>query len=234
MDFPFIKGFLETSFIDWEGHLTSVIFTGGCNFACPYCQNAALVKNFEKIPGISFEKISDFLKPKKDWIDGICVTGGEPTLNPGLAELLKTLKDWGFKIKLDSNASKPKALENLMKDSLVDYLALDFKAPLDERYSRASGVKVDLEKIKKSLALAKNSGLPYELRTTCVPGLMAEPELKKMLPELKDCPKFVIQNFKPKEALDENYRKIKPFSPAQLEKLAEIVRPVVKKVVVRN
>lgn len=232
-EFDFIKGFLETSFVDWEGQLVSVIFTGGCNFRCPYCQNEPLVLHPEKLPVYPLEKILAFWAAKKDWIDGVCLTGGEPTIHPDLEKLLKIFRAKNLKIKLDTNGSQPEILEKLIEEKLIDYLALDLKGPLDERYKKITGAAVDVKKIKKSLGIIKASGLAYEIRTTFVPGLVGEEELKDMLQDLKASAKFVVQNFRPKEALEVTFRKIKPYSAEELKQFAEIVRPLVRELTIR-
>ena len=232
-NFSFIKVFIETSFIDWDGQIVSVIFTSGCNFACPYCQNASLVVEPEKVKTIPWEKIKQFLQVKKDWLDGVCLTGGEPTIQKDLPELLQSIKELGLKTKLDTNGGLPPVLDEIISKNLVDYVAMDLKAPLDERYFKAAGREIDLNNIKKSLEILKNSKIPFELRITCVPGLTGKDELVAMIPEIKGSAKFALQNFKPKQVLSREFRKIKPHTAEELEKLADLLRPHVEKVVVR-
>lgn len=145
-----IKGFIETSFIDWKGHLSSVIFTGGCNFRCPYCHNSDLVLRPNELEDIPLDYIIKRLKKFKKWVNHIVITGGEPTIHKGLLELIEEIKSLGFNIKLDTNGSNPEMLKELAKRDLLNYIAMDIKGPLD-RYSRWCGIEVDVEKIKKKV-----------------------------------------------------------------------------------
>ena len=193
-----VKGFIDVSFVDWDGKVTSVIFLPNCNFRCPFCHNVNLVLNPEKIETIPFEDIEDQLGKHKDWIDGVCVTGGEPTLHKDLPELLSKIKNMGFKVKLDTNGTNPKLLRELLNQDLVDYVAMDIKAPLNVKsYSRIVGVNVDnlLEKIKESIKILMESGIEYEFRTTIVPTLHTLKDIKEICLSLRNCKKFVIQKF---------------------------------------
>lgn len=193
-----IKGFIEASFVDWEGKICSVLFLSGCNFRCPFCHNVNLVLEPEKLDTIPLDYLKGKLKEQEDWIDGICITGGEPTLNRDLLELCSTLKRMGFLIKLDTNGTNPQMLEELINQKIVDYIAMDVKAPLDEKnYSQATGIKIGelLNKIKQSIKLLMKSNINYEFRTTVVPTLHSEEDIKKICYSLKGCQKFFLQKF---------------------------------------
>ncbi|MBU2547522.1 MAG: anaerobic ribonucleoside-triphosphate reductase activating protein, partial [Proteobacteria bacterium] len=133
-----IKGFLETSFIDWPGQVASVLFLAGCNFRCPFCHNHGLVLRPDDYPGLSWNSIRDRLARFPGWIDGVVITGGEPTLSPGLADLAREIKDMGFQVKLDTNGGRPEVLAGLIEADLLDHVAMDVKGPLDDvSYARA-------------------------------------------------------------------------------------------------
>jgi len=168
-----IKGFIETSFCDWDGYLSSVIFLPGCNFRCPFCQNGELVVEPQSLATIDFELIQDRLSHKRDWIDGVVITGGEPTIHAGIADLMRAIKELGFKVKLDTNGTRPGVIEDLLSQNLLDYIAMDIKAPFDDRYHVAAGVRVDLDSIRRSVELIREFG-NYEFRTTLVPGIIDE------------------------------------------------------------
>ncbi|MEJ2241531.1 MAG: anaerobic ribonucleoside-triphosphate reductase activating protein [Candidatus Bathyarchaeota archaeon] len=179
-----IKGFIEASFVDWNGKICSVLFLSGCNFRCPFCHNVNLVLEPEKLDAIPLEYLKEKLKEQKEWIDGICITGGEPTINKDLVKLCSTLKNMGFLIKLDTNGTNPVILKELIDKKLVNYVAMDIKAPLNEKnYSEATGVKIEknLNKINQSIELLKKSNIDYEFRTTVVPTLHTEEEMEKFL-----------------------------------------------------
>ena len=140
MDLPTIKGFLETSFVDWPGQVAAVVFLPRCNFRCPYCHNHGLVLHPEGLQSWSLEGILDHLDGYRDWVDGVCVSGGEPTIHPGLPDLLGALRDSGWATKIDTNGARPDVVAGLLDAGLLDALALDLKAPLEPiPYRRNSG-----------------------------------------------------------------------------------------------
>ena len=171
-----VKGFIDLSFVDWDSKVSSVIFLPKCNFRCPFCHNVNLVLNPEKIETIPFEYIEDQLNKQKGWTDGVCITGGEPTIHSSLPELCSKIKKMGFLVKLDTNGTNPTLLNELQNRKLVDYVAMDIKAPLTaENYSQATGVNSEklLEKVKESINLLMESIIDYEFRTT-EPGTVSE------------------------------------------------------------
>jgi len=216
---------IETSLIDWEGKIVSTLYLPLCNFRCPFCYNCDLILYPENFPNISQRKINNFLLERKDFIDGICMSGGEPTLYPDLPAYFKEIKDKGFLIKLDTNGTNPKLLKNLLDFSLVDYIALDIKSSLDfDNYSKAAGIrdKILLEKVKDSIGLIMNSKVDYEFRTTVVPLLHSEEIIMEIARYISGAKKYVLQNFSPLEkTLDPSFQKIKPYSD---EKIKELIR----------
>ncbi|MFH1783821.1 MAG: anaerobic ribonucleoside-triphosphate reductase activating protein [bacterium] len=230
-----IKGFLETSMINWEGMIVSVLYTSHCNFRCPYCQNPSLVLEPEQLETVPVAKIASFLIKKKGWVEGICLTGGEPCMFADLPDFLKKIRATGAKIKLDTNGAFPEMLEKLIDEKLVDYIAMDVKAPLDEeKYSKAAGGKVDIARIKKSIDIIRNSGLEYEFRTTVVPTIVDEDDIMEIAKYLKGSKKYALQNFSTKEVLEASFKKIKPYKREVLEDIVKKISPFFEKCMVRG
>lgn len=220
-----IKQMIETSLIDWEGKIVSTLYLPLCNFRCPFCYNYDLILHPENFPNISQRKINNLLLERKDFIDGICMSGGEPTLYPDLPAYFKEIKNKGFLIKLDTNGTNPKLIEKLLNLSLVDYVALDIKSSLDfNNYSKATGIKdkVMMEKVKDSIELVMNSEIDYEFRTTVVPLLHSEEIIMEIARYISGAKKYVLQNFSPLEkTLDPSFQKIKPYSDEKIQELSE-------------
>jgi len=231
-----IRGFRETSFLDWDGKVCSVVYLPNCNFRCPFCHNAGLIENPKQFELIPVDKIENYLRSHKDFIDGICLTGGEPCLhkNNGLFEFINRVKGLGFSVKLDTNGTDPTLLEDLIYKKLIDYIAMDLKGPLDQRYDKLSGIKTDLDKIKESIRIIMGSGLPYEFRTTVVPTLLSEKDVEDLAIYIKGAEKFVLQQFVPKETLDKSLKEVKAYEKEELEKMAEICKQYVPNTVLRG
>ncbi|MEW6616737.1 MAG: anaerobic ribonucleoside-triphosphate reductase activating protein [Thermodesulfobacteriota bacterium] len=224
-----IKGFLETSFIDWHGKIVSVIFLPYCNFRCPYCHNQGLVLTPEKYESISIEYILNRLDKFRGWIDGICITGGEPTLHTFLPEFIRKLRAQNFLIKLDTNGTNPHVLKNLLSNKLIDYISMDVKAPLDEiRYSKCAGVPVNLKDIRESMSILKGGTVPYEFRVTVVPGLLGEDDIIELAEQLVRPSKLTIQNFNPSNPLDPELKHIKPYDEEELKRIQERVSKILQ------
>lgn len=231
-----VKGFIETSFLDWDGKVVSVVYVPLCNFRCPFCHNSGLVENPKQYTSVPLEHIKEFLIRRKDFIDGICLTGGEPCLHKdkGLFEFMKSIKDMGFKIKLDTNGTDPDTLKKTIDEKLVDYIAMDIKGPLDKRYDKLCGVKADLKKIKKSIKLIMESDIPYEFRTTVVPTLLDSDDIKDIASFIKGADRFILQQFASEHAWDEKLRKVSPYPKEKLEEMAKAAKQYVKEVAIRG
>lgn len=201
---PPIKGFLETSFLDWRGRIAAVLFLPGCNFRCPFCHNFALVDEPEQYQTLPFEGIMDRLRPFVGWVDGVVVTGGEPTLHAGLGTLLGAIREEGFAVKIDTNGYRPEVLEGLIGGGLVDCVSMDVKAPLNQlAYRRAAGVGVEVERLRRSVSLVKSSGLEHEFRTTVLPQWHGRDELYDLAAELSGCQRWTLQAMNPTTAWDQ-------------------------------
>ena len=211
-----IKGFIETSFIDWKGHLASVVFTGGCNFRCPYCHNPELVDPARAPAEVPFSDVLRFLDARKGLVDGVVMTGGEPTLHADLPSALAALKLRGFAVKLDTNGSNPQMLRELLDQGLLSYIAMDIKAPLAQ-YARLVRAPVAPESIRRSIELLRGSGVEHEFRTTYVESLLSVGEMIEIAALIAGCSRFVLQRFQPTKALDASLLDQSPASEASLQ-----------------
>ncbi|HAI73904.1 TPA: anaerobic ribonucleoside-triphosphate reductase activating protein, partial [Candidatus Moranbacteria bacterium] len=161
----FIGGYQKLTLIDFPGRLAATVFTVGCNFRCPFCHNPELVSNIKQIANGLEKDFFEFLKKRKDKIEGVCITGGEPTLQPDLMEFIKKIKTLGFLVKLDTNGARPDVLKKIIEQKLVDYIAMDIKNQ-PKKYDATTGVKGDIARIKLSVELITRGKIPYEFRTT--------------------------------------------------------------------
>jgi len=227
-----IKGLQKTSLVDYPGNIVCTIFLAGCNFRCPYCQNPDLIDNPDKLPAIKEEDIIDFLEKKRKWLDGICISGGEPTIHPGLVDFIKKIKKMDFLVKLDTNGTNPVMIKELLDNKLIDFISMDIKASLD-KYGDAANVGVNKEDLQKSVELIMNGNIDYEFRATILPKLHSEEDIKKIGEWLKGSKKFVLQQFRPKICLDKSYEKEKPFTKEEMEGFNKLLEPYFDKVEIR-
>jgi pyruvate formate lyase activating enzyme len=234
-DFPLIKGFQESTLIDWDGRIASIIFLGGCNFRCGFCHSKALVDDFTSIETIPFCRIADFLKNKKEWIDGVVITGGEPTIyENSLLDFINAIRDLGFGVKLDTNGTNPKLLKKIIENNMVDYIAMDIKAPLNEiDYENAVRCSVDIEKIILSKDILLTSDFDYEFRTTIVPGIINKENIISIADDIKKAKKYCLQQFVPRDTLDPEFLLLPPYSIEDIQEMAESILPYLEKVIVR-
>ena len=222
-----IKGFLETSFVDWPGKVCSVLFLPHCNFRCPYCHNHPLVFHPEEYRSIPFEEILSYLHSFEGWIDGVCITGGEPTLHAYLPSLMGEIKRHGFLVKLDTNGSNPQLLEDLVEAREIDFVSMDVKAPLDPfSYRRSAGLPIDLSLILRSIEILKRGKVEHEFRMTVVPGLHREEDIKNLGAQLGAGQRFVLQNFNPENPLDPSLKNTPPYDPTVLKAIEREVQGI--------
>lgn len=213
-----IKGLIETSFIDWPGFMAAVLFTGGCNFRCPFCHNPDLVVNSTSLPTMPFPSVLRRLKARMNWVDRVAVTGGEPTIHKTLPRMIEGLKEAGFHVKLDTNGSHPEMVRSLVEEGLVDFVAMDVKGPL-AAYRRSCGVDPDITSIRETISFLLEGKVPYLFRMTVVPTLHEEEDVLRVADSLRGAPRFVLQEFRPHNTLDSTFRSIRPYSPDELETL---------------
>ena len=177
-----IGGFQKFSLIDYPGKVSAIVFTQGCNFRCSYCHNPKLVNPELFSEPIPEKEVLSFLEMRKGLIDSVVITGGEPLLQPDVEDFIKEVKEMGYAVKLDTNGSNPRRLEELLSMNLLDYIAMDYKAPI-EKYSSIVCTEVNIDYMKKSLMMVIKSSFPYEVRTTLFRGLTTD-DILRMMEEL--------------------------------------------------
>lgn len=233
MDGINIKGVQKTSMIDYPGNIVSTVFLSRCNFRCPFCHNPELV--FDEIKDdIDAGVFLSYLESKKGWLDGICITGGEPTLHQGLKGFMQKVKQLGMKIKLDTNGTAPEILKELIEENLVDYIAMDVKASL-ENYEIVVNAAVDKDKIMQSIEFLKLGKVDYEFRTTAVPGLFDNQEAHSIGKMVKGAKKYSLQQFRSSDkVLDNSYQDKEPYLAPELQRFAKIMEDYVENVEIRG
>jgi pyruvate formate lyase activating enzyme len=228
-----IKGLEKFAPKDFPGFIAATIFLGGCNFRCPFCHNADLVLRPNSMPTFPIDYLLAFLDVRKDWLEGVCVTGGEPLMHNELDVLLTIIKERGLLVKLDTNGAYPGHLDSLIQKELVDHVAMDVKTSF-EKYPEAVGGPVRIEEIKSSIDLITQSDLDYTFRTTVVPGLVEREDIKKISLALEGSKIFRIQQFVPNNTLESAYQNIKPYPADQLRSWVEIAEPYFSEVVLEG
>lgn len=190
-----ILGYQKTTLLDYPGHVAATIFTGGCSFRCPFCHNSDLVLCASRMKTISEEEIFSFLKKRKNVLSGICITGGEPTLQSDLADFIEKVRQLGYKIKLDTNGYQPRQLEEILHKKLLDFIAMDIKAG-SSNYSKVSGIfDLDIERIKESITMIEESQINYEFRTTVVKELHTRQDFYEIREMIQPYSPYYIQSF---------------------------------------
>ncbi len=228
-----IKGLEKLATRDFPGYLSATLFTGGCNFRCPYCHNADLVLRPGSLSTLSLESFGEFLDSRQGWLEAVCVTGGEPLMHADLATLLGQIKARGLFIKIDTNGSFPLQLKELIEQGLLDFIAMDIKAPL-ENYAHAAGVSVDIQAVSESITVIRNSGCRYAFRTTVVPGLVNEDDVAEIAYMLEGVEHYILQPFMALQTLDPEYSRRLPPSKEQLHRMADRARKFISCVTVEG
>lgn len=221
------SGLRKTSLIDYPDKVAAVLFTPGCNLRCPYCYNWRIVVDPQP-PFLNEETAIQIIEERRKYVDGVVVTGGEPTIHKELPRFLRRLKEKGLLVKLDTNGFNPQVLEESFP--YVDYVALDVKTTLD-KYSRL-GAK-DHAPLLKSIEMLMAGKVDYEFRTTAVPGLVELEDVPKIGELVKGAKRLALQQYIPEDPLDPAFKEIKPHTPEKLENMAEALRKYVKNVITR-
>lgn len=191
-----ICGFEKFSMVDYDGKIACTVFTEGCNFRCPFCQNAALVTSAGTNEIIAESEIFDYLDKRKTLVDAVCVSGGEPTLQKDLESFMEKIKKMGFLVKLDTNGYRPEILRKLLKNKLLDYVAMDIKAS-KEKYAEVAGLyNVDLTAIDKSVAMLKDGSVDYEFRTTLMREYHDESAMRDIADRIDGAKRYFMQKYK--------------------------------------
>ena len=220
--------------IDYPGHIACILFTQGCNFRCPYCQNPELVDPSRYINNnVEINKVRSFLLGRKGKLDGVVITGGEPTIHSDLPMLCEMIKDLGYVIKLDTNGYEPTMLSYLINNHLIDYVAMDYKAPL-EKYPMITGkLRMDIGRISHSKSIIMSSGLRHEFRTTVVRELLSLEDLVRISSEIKGADLYAIQRFRPDKVLDDDLRYCSSYSAEEIGSIRSLILNNVKKLIIR-
>jgi len=210
--------------------MSAIIFTIGCNFRCPYCHNPELVD--ETVDIIPTEDVLTFLRTRIKQLDGVTITGGEPTMHDDLIPFIKEIKALGFKVKLDSNGTNPEMLEKIINEHLVDYLAMDIKAPFSD-YASGVGRPVDIEKIKKSVRLIMSNTIPYEFRTTVVKALLSPEDIINISKDIKGAKKYYLQKFVSTKILNPGFIKKTTYTDEEFKEIQKNAQKYVTECYIR-
>ncbi|MCF7861629.1 anaerobic ribonucleoside-triphosphate reductase activating protein [Candidatus Woesearchaeota archaeon] len=223
-----IKGLAETTLVDYPGKVACTVFFGSCNFRCPFCHNPDLVNNTGE--DLDPQSVYSFLKKNKKWLDAVCITGGEPTLDKDLKEFILKAKEFGYLVKLDTNGTRPDVISDLLPH--LDYIAMDIKtSPL--RYEKATLVPVDVATLEKSRDMIMRAN-DYEFRTTVVPGIVDEQDMIDISEFLKGAKKYSIQQYTNKNTLDPNFANTKPYPKEILKNFRKISEKKITYVMMNN
>ncbi|OIO47112.1 MAG: anaerobic ribonucleoside-triphosphate reductase activating protein [Parcubacteria group bacterium CG1_02_39_15] len=221
-----IGGLQKVTLIDYPGRIAATVFLCGCNFRCPWCYSSELVlpEKIKKQPRISEKDFFNFLKERKELLEGVVICGGEPTVHKDLPVFLKKIKKLGYLVKIDTNGSNPGMLKKLIDEKLIDYVAMDIKAP-KEKYSKAVGAKVDVKKIQKSIDILRKSKVDYEFRSTIIPGVHNKKDIIDMARWIRGGKAYYLQQFRPEKTIDPKFEKIKPYSQEYLIEIQKAIVP---------
>ncbi len=229
-----IGGFQKSSLIDYPEKIAAIVFTQGCNFRCPYCHNPELIQfseNFDK-QAINEDDLFDFLKNRKGKLDAVVVTGGEPTLQKDLADFLFKIKSLDFDVKLDTNGTNPNMLKSLLDKNLIDYVAMDIKAPL-EKYNQIVCRNIDVKSIEKSINILKTSNIKYEFRTTVVKSQLSFDDFEKIGQLIKGSDKYYLQKFLPTKTLNKEFMGETTYSDEEFIEISSLLQKYIKFVEIR-
>ena len=226
-----IAGFQKLTLLDFPGKVAATLFSPGCNFRCPFCHNASLVLTPGETPLFGEDEVLSYLKKRQGILEGVCITGGEPTLQPDLGEFIRKLKSIGYAVKLDTNGTLPEKLFPLLDEGLLDYVAMDIKSS-PENYEKAAGVPVDLRKLETTVRRLIEGDLPFEFRTTVVKGLHTKEDFARIGKFIEGAPNWYLQSYVDSgDVIDPIFS---AFSKEECEVFLEEVRPFVKNCALRG
>lgn len=227
-----LRGLQKTTLLDFPGQVACTVFTGGCNFRCPFCHNASLIENLPTDERLSEENFFAFLEKRKGLTDGVCITGGEPLLQKDIIPFVRRVKEMGYLVKIDTNGSYPDALKALVREGLIDYVAMDIKNAKGAYLETAGAEKNILLAVEESVNFLKEGHVPYEFRTTVVKGFHTDARMKEIGMWLGDVPRYFIQNFSDAgEVLSDG---LSGFTPSELGALLAAVKPYIPNAKVRG
>lgn len=227
-----IAGLQNLSLVDYPGKVAAAVFVHGCNFRCGYCHNPDLLKPDCKY-STSEEEVLEYLSLRKNVLDGVVISGGEPTLYPDLPEFTAKVKELGLDVKLDTNGADPEMLEVMLKGHLLDYVAIDIKTS-PSKYNLVTDKENIEDLLLTSVRLTILSTVPYEFRTTCMPGLVTKEDIKEISLLVAGAKSYFLQQFRPINTFDAECQKIKPYTKEELEGFKKILEPFVERVEIRG
>ncbi len=226
-----ICGFQKTTLLDYPGHVAATIFLGLCNFRCPFCHNAELLTE-DAEEQCTMDEVLDVLKRRASLLEGVCITGGEPTLSPDLEILIRRIRELGLLVKLDTNGYRPDVVKRLCSEGLLDYIAMDIKSS-PENYGMVAGApNINTDTISESISFVRSCGVPYEFRTTAVKGLHTEEDFEAIGRWLQGAERYFIQNYVESDRV--LFPGFSGFRREELLAFADIVRPYVEEVCLRG
>lgn len=235
-----IGGLQKFSLIDYPGKISAIVFTQGCNFRCPYCYNPELVEPSLFVEPLDENEIFAFLEKRRGRLDGVVITGGEPTLQPDLLDFICRVRDLGYPVKLDTNGSNPEILQSLLARGVLDYIAMDIKAPVssgrkgqESRYAAVTRSSVRDQDIRRSIEIIISSGIDHEFRTTVAGGCLQRGDYPKIGKAIKGAMKYALQKFVPTRVLDAALIDTKPPSDEDMDDLRKVMEKYAREVVVR-
>jgi len=231
-------GMIKQSLVDYPGEIATVLFTRGCNLRCPYCHNPdLLIKPKIVVKPTDIEEVLEFLIQRRGFIDGVVISGGEPTLNDELPADIRRIKSLGFLVKLDTNGTNPTMLQSLLSQGYLDYVAMDIKAPLEYKKYRAACGKLSAEEffgIRSSLHLLKSAKVDLEFRTTVVPTLHTAEDIVEIARYIEGAGQYTLQQFNPRLTLEPGYAGVVPYSKQEMQSIADKCSVHIKDVRVIN
>lgn len=221
-----IGGLQKLTLIDYPGKIAATVFLIGCDFRCPFCYSSELIlpEKIKKQPRISEKDFFEFLKKRNGLLEAVTICGGEPCLNKDLPKFVKKIKKIGYAVKIDTNGSFPEMLRHLIDKKLIDYVALDIKAP-KEKYEKVTGGRANVKYIERSISFLKENKIDYEFRTTVVPFLLEKEDILKIARWLSPARKYYLQNFRPEKTVDPKFEKIKPYPQEYLLEIQKAISP---------
>ena len=222
-----IGGVQKTTLIDFPGKIAAIVFTQGCNFRCGYCHNPSLLINKSELNNYTEEDFFSFLQTRTGKLDGVVITGGEPTLQSGLYDFIKKIKQMGFDVKLDTNGTNPDVIEKLLNDNLLDYIAMDIKAPI-EKYENIVCTNIKQENILRSIYLIINCKINYEFRTTVIKSQLSFDDFDKIGQMINGAKRYYMQKFVPSEILDHNLVNEQTYTDNEFKTICENLKKYIE------
>jgi len=227
-----IGGLQKVSLIDYPGLICAIIFSQGCNFRCSYCHNPELVEPRLFQPCIKENEVLEFLETRKGKLDAVTITGGEPTLQDDLAPFIKKIKKMKFAVKVDTNGSQPQVIKDLLDNKLLDFIAMDIKAPL-EKYESVVKVPVNSDSIQESIKLILEAKIPHEFRTTIVESQLEEKDIQQIALLISGADRYVLQKFVPAKVLEKKFLREKSYPDEKFQEIKKHLENKIHSIIIR-